>query len=110
MPVQALALPLLTTMACPLPDFIFCMQILTGAALTAFVVKVPAIDDSTSEKISAKSFLPGFLIAASVMEKKKPPGVFSTGVFFHINRIYGSCVGFQLILHFVVFGKSAELA
>jgi hypothetical protein len=82
LPVQALALPLLTTMACPFPDRTFCMQSLTGAALTVLVVNVPAIADSTSETMSARSFLPGFFIAASATEKKNPFGILIEVSFF----------------------------
>jgi hypothetical protein len=37
---------------------------------------MPEITASLSENIRARSFLPGFLIAASTAEKRKPLGVF----------------------------------
>jgi len=38
------------------------------------VVKVPAMTASASETMRAISFRPGFLIAASAVEKRKPFG------------------------------------
>jgi hypothetical protein len=61
-------------MACPFPDRTFRMQSLTGAAFTVFVVKAPAIFASTSENMTAMSWRPGFLIAASAVEKRNPFG------------------------------------
>ena len=56
-PVQALALPLLTTMARKVLELfsIFRHQVTVGET-TLFVVKTPAAMAGTSEKISARSF------------------------------------------------------
>ena len=56
-PVQALALPLLTTIACARPAEIARCVYRTGAALTRFVVKTPAADAGTSATRSARSGL-----------------------------------------------------
>jgi hypothetical protein len=60
--------------ACPLPDLILFMSSLTGAAFTLFVVNIPAIRASCSEKIRARSFRPGFLMAAAAAENRYPFG------------------------------------
>ena len=54
-PVQALALPELTTMACASPPGTRSRQILTGAAQTWLVVNMPAVVAGTSETIRARS-------------------------------------------------------
>jgi hypothetical protein len=81
------------------------MQSCTGAAFTALVVNVPAIGDSTSEKMSARSFLPGFFIAASVTEKKKPFGVFMDGNLFISLGYMGSMTVFNCYRILTASGK-----
>src|SRR2546425_12367111 len=56
-PVQALAFPLLTRIACATPDWIFSWLTSTGAALMAFVVNSAAADASRSEVTRARSLL-----------------------------------------------------
>ena len=65
-PVQALAIPELTTTALTLPsdDVIFLSQI-TGAALTTFDVYTPAASHNSSLYIRAMSVLPSYLIPAA---------------------------------------------
>src|SRR2546430_11596565 len=76
LPVQALALPELTTMACAMPFLTRSMQTFTGAAQTWLVVNMPATVAGTSETMSARSrFLPfaePFPVPRRLMLQKTP--------------------------------------
>src|SRR5438874_1891942 len=76
LPVQALALPELTTMACAMPFLTRSMQTFTGAAQTWLVVNMPATVAGTSETMSARSrFLPfsdPFPVPSRLMSQKTP--------------------------------------
>jgi hypothetical protein len=71
-PVQALAFPELTTIALTRPFFMFSRLIITGAALTLFVVKTPDATAALSEKIKARSGIPPFLIPATTADPLNP--------------------------------------
>ena len=82
-PVQALALPELTTTACALPAAARRRQSLTGAAATWLVVNNPAALAGTSDRIKPKSrFFPLFepfpvpkrLMSQNSPEARKPAG------------------------------------
>ena len=73
-PVQALATPLLTTIACA-PSSLYTMLLshFTGAANTLLSVNVPAVTHGFSENTIAISFLPFlYLIPAAIPAALKP--------------------------------------
>src|SRR5579871_5721475 len=73
-PVQALALPLLATIAHALPDFACFMLNFTGAAFTWFVVNVAATVAGLSETMSAMSLSPEALIPPARPAARNPRG------------------------------------
>ena len=76
LPVQALALPEFTTMACAMPFFTRGTQTFTGAAQIWFVVNMPATAAGTSETMSVRSrFLPlaePLPVPSRLMSQKTP--------------------------------------
>src|SRR5437762_742694 len=76
-PVSALALPLLTTIACTVVDGTRVAAWLTGAARDAFTVKQPAATHGTSLNTSAMS-LRDALMPALTPAYENPRGVFTT--------------------------------
>src|SRR5439155_24291115 len=82
-PVHALAFPLLMTIACATPDWIFSWLTRTGAALTAFVVNSPAAEDKRSAATRARSLLAAFTPQCTPAARKPlgevtPPAIIST--------------------------------
>ena len=80
-PVEALAFPLLTTIAWRRPALTRSWPTSTGAAFTLFVVKAATAVAGTSETTSARSFLPLALIPQATPAKRNPgttTGCFST--------------------------------
>src|SRR6185369_443510 len=95
-PVQALALPELTTMAWPIPDPTRLAHTFTGAAQTWLVVNIPATTAGTVDTINARSRfgplleplpVPRRLMSQNTPPARKPwgetiePGISISGVF-----------------------------
>ena len=82
--VEALAFPLLTTMACKRPARMTSSPMATGAAFTLFVVNAATAVAGTSDTSSDKSFLPLGLSPHATPENRKPGitiGDFLTDIF-----------------------------